>query len=108
MKLQRDTAFRFCIFCQQRPRSRIIILIIFAAFFVSRMKTGKPPPPVVFRRRVRLSGKLRLAIAASVVFLVMSAAYYQPWATTDYIFLGIAPVVLAWLLYWVFIGFKNR
>lgn len=88
----------------------IIILIIFAAFFVSRMKTGKPAPPVVFRRRVRLSGKLRLAIAASVVFLVMSAAYYQPWAKdpADYIFLGIAPVVLAWLLYWVFIGFKNR
>ncbi len=89
----------------------IIVLIIAAALFLSRMKAAKQPAPrVVFRRRFRFSGKLRLAVAASVIFLLLSAAYFQPWRKdpVDFAFLGIAPVALAWILYWVYCGFKNR
>jgi hypothetical protein len=88
----------------------VITLIIAAALFLSRMKADKQPPPrVVFRRRFRLSGKLRLAIAASVIFIVLSAAYFQPWRKDplDFAFMGIAPVALAWILYWVYLGFKK-
>jgi hypothetical protein len=59
---------------------------------------------------VALSGKMRLAIAISIVYPLAVAAYLQPWKNDMVLFLyvGIGPVVLYWLMKWVFAGIKDR
>ena len=88
----------------------IIALIIAAGLFLSRMKADKPPPRIIFQRRAHLAGNLRMAIAASVIFILLTAAYFQPWHNdpADFALVGVAPVAVGWLLFWVYRGFKNR
>jgi hypothetical protein len=57
-----------------------------------------------------LSGKMRLAIAASIVWPAAVAAYMQPWKNDlyTYLYVGIGPVVLVWIVFWIYIGFRSR
>jgi hypothetical protein len=86
----------------------IIIGVILGLIFIPRIISQRQP-----ERRpstpIRLSGKLRAAVVASIVYLGLTAAYVQPWRGNFLVFLymGIGPVVLGWLIYWVLIGFKK-
>jgi len=87
----------------------IITAIILALLFIPRMtakRQPEPPPAAKFR----LSGKMRMAVAASAVYTAVTAGYFRPWQKDPVMFLyvGIAPVALAWLLCWVLVGFKKR
>lgn len=86
----------------------IIIGVILGLIFIPRMINQNQP-----QRRpepgFRLSGKVRVAIAASVVYLALTVAYFRPWQGNYLIFVyvGIGPIILAWLIYWVLSGFKK-
>jgi hypothetical protein len=53
---------------------------------------------------------MRLAIAISIVYPLAAAAYFEPWKKNLLLFLymGIGPVALYWLMKWVFAGIKDR
>ena len=87
----------------------IIAAIIAGIFFVPRMMPAKRQIQVS-RQMAGFSGKIRLAIAMSIVYPLAVAAYFQPWKKDLMLFfyLGIGPVALYWLLKWVFAGLKDR
>lgn len=88
----------------------IISAIVVGAIFIPRMVTPKKPVPRLVRPKLKLSGKLRLCIAASLIFPLVAAAFLQPWRNDPitYLYLGVGPVLLCWLLYWVVLGFRRR
>jgi len=87
----------------------IIAAIVMGIFFAPRMMPAKRQVQVS-NKLVALSGKMRLAIAISIVYPLAAAAYLQPWKNDLVLFLyvGIGPVVLYWLMKWVFAGIKDR
>jgi hypothetical protein len=88
----------------------IIAAIIAGIFFVPRMMPSANRQVQVSKLKIVLSGKMRLAIAMSIVYPLVVAAYFQPWKKDLllFVYLGIGPVVLYWLVKWVFAGIKDR
>ncbi len=88
----------------------IISAIVVGAIFIPRMVSPKKALPRIVRPKFQLSGKLRLSIAASIVFPLVVAALLQPWRNDPitYLYLGVGPVLVCWLLYWVLLGFRRR
>jgi hypothetical protein len=88
----------------------IISAIVVGAICIPRIVNQKKPTPRLIRPRRKISGKMRLGIAASILFPLIAAAFLQPWrqAPVAYLYLGVGPVVLCWLLYWVVLGFRRR
>lgn len=86
----------------------LVAAIVAAIFFVPRMMPAKRQIPIA-RRPVVMSAKARLAVAASVVYPFAAAAYFQPWKNdlVIYLYLGVGPVALGWLLYWVYTGLRK-
>ncbi|MCJ7830587.1 MAG: hypothetical protein MUP74_04280 [Desulfobacterales bacterium] len=68
------------------------------------------PHPVLRLSAAAVSGRLRLAILSSVVWLSLGAAYFKPWRGTWFPFLfgGVGPLILCWGIAWVISGFKKR
>ena len=87
----------------------IITAIILGLLFIPRMTAKKQPNPPL-ASRFRVSGKMRMAIAASAVYVALTAAFFRPWHKDPVMFLyvGIGPVALGWLVGWVLVGFKKR
>jgi hypothetical protein len=91
----------------------LILIIVIVLFFLPRM-VSRPAAPV--RRPVRqpllkkISGRWRLAILVSAVWLAATVLWFQPWAgdKTPFVVVGAAPVVVGWGLVWVVAGFRKR
>ena len=86
----------------------LIAAILLGILFVPRMLPGKASqaparPPIVISR------KMRVSLAASVVYPAVVAAFLQPWRGDPILFIyaGAGPVVLGWLAYWVLSGRKK-
>ncbi len=88
----------------------IISAVVLGVIFIPRMMEQKKPAPRLVRSRKRLPGRWRLAIALSMVYPLITAAVLQPWRKDPVAFgyIGLGPVILGWLLYWVFQGFKRN
>jgi hypothetical protein len=88
----------------------IISAIVLGVIFIPRMMEQKRPAPRLVRPRVRLSGRRRLAMALSLIYPLIVAGVMQPWRRDafTYAYVGLGPVALGWLMYWVFQGFKRR
>ena len=88
----------------------IISAIVLGVIFIPRMMEPKKPAPKLIRARKRLSGRWRLAIALSIVYPLGAAAIMQPWRqnTAAFGYIGLGPVLLGWLIYWVLQGFRRR
>ena len=85
----------------------IILGILFLPRILNRSQGNRavaPQPAVV------LSGKMRLAIAASILWPAAMAAFMQPWKDDFFTFLyiGLGPVVLSWIVFWVYTGFIRK
>ena len=89
----------------------VLVAIIVGILFLPRIlnrgqakEAAEDEPPFI------LSGKMRLAIGASIVWPAAVAAYMQPWKKDlySYIYIGLGPVVLVWIVYWVFVGFRKK
>ena len=90
----------------------LILLIVAVLFFLPRVVSRpasrvRPVPPQPLLKK--LSGRLRLAILASAVWLAAIALWLQPWADNQILFAGIgaAPVLIGWGGYWVFSGYRR-
>jgi hypothetical protein len=88
----------------------IISIIVAGVVFIPRMMESKRPAPRLVRGRKSLSGRRRLAIALSIVYPLAAAAAMQPWRKnpTAFGYIGLGPVLLGWLLYWVLQGFRRK
>lgn len=86
----------------------LIILIVLALFYLPRLvsrRDGKGAENV----DAGLSGPLRLAIAASGAWPLLSALYFEPWDKDPlpFLYFGVGPVTAAWLCAWVLRGYKK-
>jgi L-lactate permease len=88
----------------------IISAIVLGVIFLPRMMEPKKPTVKLIRPRTSLSGRWRLAIALSIVYPLFAAAVMQPWHTNPVAFgcIGLGPVLLGWLLFWVWRGFRRK
>ena len=88
----------------------IISAIVLGVIFIPRLMEQKKPAPRLAQPAKRLSGHGRLAVAISIIYPLLVAGIMKPWRTDAIAFgyIGLGPVVLAWLLYWVAMGFRRR
>ncbi|MFZ0613393.1 MAG: hypothetical protein WAM73_14235 [Desulfobacterales bacterium] len=92
----------------------LILLIGLAIFFLPRLAARRQAPvansQVNRRPRPRLSGPLRTAILASLVWLFLTAVHFEPWQRdlSPYLYTGAAPVALFWGVLWIVAGFHKH
>lgn len=89
----------------------VLVVIILGILFLPRiLNRGRENTPVIRKPPVVVSGKMRLAIAASILWPGVIAAFVQPWKKDLYTFLylGFGPVAFLWITYWVFSGFRKK
>jgi hypothetical protein len=91
----------------------LIILLILALVILPRIFSPKQPPAAavsVRAERSLLSGKFRLAILISFLWLFGLSAVYAPWRGQwlAYFYAGCGPLIVVWGLYWVVSGFRSR
>ena len=86
----------------------LVAVILLGILFIPRMlpRKGAQTPT---RPAMVISRNLRVAIAASVIYPIVAAAFLQPWRNDLILFLyaGMGPVLLGWLFYWVHTGRKK-
>jgi hypothetical protein len=88
----------------------VLVAIVVAVVCIPRMTRRQRDVPSG-RTVPTLSGKIRLAIAASILWPALLAAFTKPWQKDleAFLYIGFGPVVLGWLVYWVAAGFgKDR
>jgi hypothetical protein len=89
----------------------VLVAIIVGILFLPRiLNRGQAKESTQIEQPFVLSGKMRLAIGASIVWLLAVAAYMQPWKKDLYLFLfaGFGPVVIIWIIFWIYTGFRNK
>ncbi|RPH52252.1 MAG: hypothetical protein EHM85_03525 [Desulfobacteraceae bacterium] len=90
----------------------LIALIAFAIFFIPRMRAGKRQE-VTFVKPVKkalvVSGRVRLAIFLSLLWIISVAFYFEPWNNNlaAFCYIGAWPIFLGWGLSWVVAGYKK-
>ena len=84
----------------------LIAAIVLALIFIPRInatrKAGHPGGPAVAPARIALSGRQRLAILASILWLAFWAVHYEPWQREWklFVYIGAGPVLVTWGLWW--------
>jgi len=95
----------------------ILVLIIIAVLLfvlprlLSRNQSRRPTDRTFVHSLSGLSGRMRLAIIASLLWPLFVAAYLKPWtaATMDAVlYIGMGPVILGWSIRWVISGFRKH
>jgi hypothetical protein len=89
----------------------VLVIIILGILFLPRiLNRGQDKRPAVSRPALVISGKMRLAIAASILWPAVTAAFMRPWDNdlSHYLYYGVGPVALIWIIYWVLTGFHKK
>ncbi len=89
----------------------LIVAIIVGIIFLPGLMNRKSERVTQRVNRVlRISGWMRLAILASLLWPAFVALYLKPWNSHWHIFLytAVGPVALSWGIFWVLSGFKKR
>ena len=89
----------------------VLVIIILGILFLPRILNRSRQQKAAERRpAAALSGKMRLAIAASIFWPALMAAYLQPWrgGLILFIYSGLGPVAFIWIIYWVLTGFRRK
>ncbi len=86
-----------------------VAAIILAILFIPKI-ISKRPVRMQMERTIHLSGVLRFGIAISFIYPALAGIYLQPWLKDpiQFLYIGVGPVVLGWLLFWVAVGFKRK
>ena len=87
----------------------VIVLIFILIFFLPRLM-GRGGEKRSKKTLQALSGKMRLALIASIVWLLLGAAYFRPWdgELLGFALIGLCPVILGWGVLWVIDGFRKK
>ena len=89
----------------------VLVIIILGILFLPRILNRSPETQAPKAKPVfSLSGRMRVALAASILWPALIAAFMQPWNQDfiTYLYVGPSPVLLLWILYWVITGFKKN
>jgi hypothetical protein len=92
----------------------VLVIIILAIFFIPRLlakgNQNKLSKPMPIKSMPILSGRLRLAIFVSILWIFLTTIYFQPWRRDFVVFLSSAmgPVLVGWGAYWVITGFNRK
>jgi len=89
----------------------VLVAIILGILFLPRiLNRGQEKKPAASKPAVVLSGKMRMAVAASALWPAAIAALMQPWKNDlfPFLYIGLGPVASIWIIYWVFTGFRRR
>jgi hypothetical protein len=93
----------------------LLLIILLAILFLPRViaqfraTDAKKPRPV--RKPLHISGRLRLALTASLLWPLGVAVYFKPWRAgtlEPFLYFGVGPVFLAWGIVWIISGFARQ
>jgi hypothetical protein len=88
----------------------LIAAVVLAVIFIPRITksriAGRPQPQLRITAGFRLSGRQRLAVLATLIWLAFWAVYYEPWGKDWKLFayIGAGPVLITWGLWWTMAG----
>ena len=88
----------------------LIVAIVVGIFLLPGLMKRKPEKVTQRSDHIlRISGWMRLAILASLLWPAFVALYLKPWNSHWHIFLyaAVGPVALTWGIFWVLSGFKK-
>lgn len=87
----------------------VLVIIILAIFFVPRIM-GPARPATRQKIVITVSAKMRLLLGLSAVWLLGTAMMLRPWQKdlTLFLYVGVGPVLLGWMVRWVVSGFKKE
>jgi hypothetical protein len=93
----------------------LIAVILLGIFFIPRMTARQSGRPAIRSARPQLpglpTGKLRLALVASLLWLLGTLVYFEPWRNSGlkpFLIWGLGPVVVFWCARWVWKGFNKK
>ena len=90
----------------------LLVAIILGILFLPRIlnRGQREEKTIASKPAAVLSGKMRLAIAASVLWPAVVAAFMQPWKEdlVPFLYIAIGPALLFWIVFWVFTGFRRK
>ena len=89
----------------------VLVIIVLGILLLPRvLNRGQEKQTTASHPTVVLTGRMRLAIAASAIWPAIIAAILQPWKQDllPYLYLGAGPVAIGWILYWVLTGFRKK
>lgn len=88
----------------------IVVALIMLPRIIERGRQSSSHPSSSSRTIPPLSGRMRLIIVASVLWVLATAAYFQPWHNdpATFFYYGLLPVALIWGLIWAAAGFRSR
>jgi hypothetical protein len=88
----------------------LILLIIAILFYLPKRAGGDATARRRVRPRISLSGRIRLAIVASILYLLAAAYLFDPRHGDPLRFavFGGGPVILGWAIYWVVLGYRRH
>lgn len=90
----------------------VVAAVVAAIFFLPRLFGRKPAPespPAERRLAPPLTGRIRLAILITVLWVAGWAAVLKPWQGNEFLFvcLTLGPILLIWGGIWVWFGFRK-
>jgi predicted Na+-dependent transporter len=89
----------------------LIVAIILGLFMLPRLMTRRPEQDHQIRGGGQpLTGRMRFAILASLLWPVLVAFFLEPWHShwVSFFYMAVGPVALIWGIYWVFSGFRKE
>lgn len=88
----------------------VIVVILLAILFIPRMMSPqRRPEKKPFQPMKKIKGlgvRWRLGIFISLLWVMVAAAYFQPWQGQMVLFVvyGLGPIALGWCITWVMAG----
>jgi hypothetical protein len=89
----------------------VIVLIVLGIFMLPRMMNRNPERATRSPARLRrVSGWMRTAVLASLLWPAIVALFLKPWNNywPGFFYIGIGPVALGWGIFWVLSGFPKK
>jgi len=88
----------------------IVLAIIFIPRITASRNGGRPRVPSRIKPGFTLSGRQRLAIFATLIWLVFWAVYYEPWHKEWklFVYIGAGPVLVLWGTIWALKGTQRN
>ncbi|MEE9418329.1 MAG: hypothetical protein V3W43_02555 [Desulfatiglandaceae bacterium] len=89
----------------------LIVAIALGILMLPRLTARKPEGDLQLPDHgFRITGWIRVAIVASLLWLALIAFLLKPWDShwLAFLYVGVGPVALIWAICWVFSGFRKK
>ena len=89
----------------------LIVAIALGILMLPRLAAKKPAgDQQLSDQGFRITGWIRVAIMASLLWLAIAAFFLKPWdgGWLAFLYVGVGPVALIWGICWVFSGFRRE